>query len=234
MHLAPHSEPQHRLHEWVDRRQAMLVAAAWLAGTGLPVAHGQERSNVVALDGTVTCNGDAVSTQSVIQTGDIIETGPSARLVFVIGDGAFLVRPNTTLSVERGDSLHTVNLVRLLKGGVACVWQTGGLRRLATPVMHADSFGSGLYAEALTEKAQHAYCCSCFGGLRLYTSTEQKLLTGPYHDAYRFTKLRDDKVDMSHAEHVGHSDAELEFLAGLVQARTGWQELRRGASHTVG
>src|SRR6188474_320906 len=91
---------------WYQRRDALKAAAAWVALGGLPAAMAQQRSNIVQLTGDATLNGARLSPQQAIQTGDEIQTGPGASLVFVIGNASFQVRQNSRLAVERGNSLN--------------------------------------------------------------------------------------------------------------------------------
>ena len=106
---------------WFRRRGFLQAAAAWTTMGGFATAHAQHRSNVVELFGDATLNGNRLTGDSVIQTGDLVRTGPGSSLVFVIGNAAFLVRQNSHMTVERGRTLDTVSLLRVLTGAVpAC------------------------------------------------------------------------------------------------------------------
>ena len=109
---------------WWQRRDMITAAAAWVAMGGAPSALAQQRSNVVQLTGRALLNGRSLLPGQSIQTGDEIRTGPGSLLVFTLGSTAFLVRQNTLMTVERGNTLNTVSVLRLLSGAVAqCVGQ---------------------------------------------------------------------------------------------------------------
>ena len=68
---------------WFQRRSFLQAAAAWTAMGGYGAAVAQQRSNIVELLGDALINGGRLRPQQVIQSGDSIETGPGANLVFV-------------------------------------------------------------------------------------------------------------------------------------------------------
>ncbi|MEN9538522.1 MAG: hypothetical protein RLZZ126_757, partial [Pseudomonadota bacterium] len=86
---------------WFHRRSFLSGAAAFVAAGGWGSTQAQSRSNIVDLRGDALLNGQRMSSQSVIQTGDRVDTGPGASLVFVVGSTSFLMRPNTSMVVER-------------------------------------------------------------------------------------------------------------------------------------
>jgi len=96
---------------WFQRRDAIKAAAAWLAMGGLPAAMAQQRSNIVELYGDALLNGSRLRPDQTIQTGDQLQTGPDASIVFALGNASFRVRQNTLMSVERGASLLAVSLL---------------------------------------------------------------------------------------------------------------------------
>src|SRR6478735_3703063 len=114
---------------WFQRRSFLKGAAAWTAMGGFTAAQAQQRTNVVELQGDATLNGQSLRRDMVIQTGDRVETGPGSNLVFVIGNSSFQVRQNSRLTVERGQTLSTVSVLRLLTGAVASVWGKGSSRQ---------------------------------------------------------------------------------------------------------
>jgi hypothetical protein len=56
---------------------------------------------VRVLEGKVTVNGKAARTAIPIGPGDVIVTGQGAKLVFVLGEDAFLLRGNSRLSLDK-------------------------------------------------------------------------------------------------------------------------------------
>lgn len=97
---------------WFQRRQTLQAAAGWVALGGWSGAFAQQRSNIIELEGDALLNGERLRPQTVVQTGDMLETGPQSRLIFVIGNSSFHVRQNSRLTVERGSSLNVVSLLR--------------------------------------------------------------------------------------------------------------------------
>ncbi|MGF2076031.1 hypothetical protein, partial [Enterococcus casseliflavus] len=80
------------------RRSFLQSAAAWTALGGFGAAQAQQRSNIVELQGDAMVNGAPLRRESVIQTGDRLETGPGSNLVFVVGSTAFQVRQNSRVT----------------------------------------------------------------------------------------------------------------------------------------
>jgi hypothetical protein len=208
---------------WFQRRQTLQAAASWVALGGWSAAHAEERSNIVELLGDVLLNGEALRPQHTIQTGDVVETGPQSRLIFVIGNSSFHVRQNSRLAVERGDSLNIVSLLRLLTGAVVSVWGPGTHRRIVTPTVTAGIRGTGVYTEVWPDKDYRSYFCNCYGTVDLSTLTDNTTSVSTYHEAYWADPSEAGVASLSPARAINHTDEELEFLAGLVNQRTAWQ-----------
>lgn len=207
---------------WFQRRHALQAAAAWVAAGGWSAVQAQQRSNIVELVGDVWLNGSRLLPSHTVQTGDVVQTGPASRLVFVIGNASFHVRQNSRLTAERGSSLHAVTLLRLLAGAVVSVWGKGTGRRIVTPTLTAGIRGTGVYTEIFEKQDNRSYFCNCYGTVDLATATEKRTSTTDYHEAV-WADARDGEVLLSPARAINHSDEELEFLARLVNQRTAWQ-----------
>lgn len=208
---------------WYQRRDALKAAAAWVAMGGLPAAMAQQRSNIVQLTGDATLNGARLSPQQAIQTGDEIQTGPGANLIFVIGNASFQVRQNSRLAVERGNTLNAVSLLRLLTGAVASVWGKGVNRSIVMPTLTAGIRGTGVYAEIFADQGDRNYFCNCYGTVDLDAASEKQVSQADYHQAFWADATARDGKFLSPARALNHSDEELEFLAGLIDQRTSWQ-----------
>ncbi len=207
---------------WFQRRETLSAAAAWVAMGGMPVALAQQRSNVVEFIGDVLLNGQRMSSNQTVQSGDEILTGPASRLVFVIGNSAFHVRQNSRLSVSRGRTLNTVSLLRLLSGAVVSVFGRGGNRAISTPTLTAGIRGTGVYTEVMPDL--RTYFCNCYGTVALETRGEQMVSTSSYHQSYWGETQPDQNGRViTPAGAINHTDEELEFLAGLINQRTAWQ-----------
>ncbi|MDI1239621.1 MAG: iron dicitrate transport regulator FecR [Polaromonas sp.] len=208
---------------WFQRRDALKAAAAWVAMGGLPAAMAQQRSNIVQLTGDATLNGQRLSPQHTIQTGDEIQTGPGANLVFAIGNSAFQVRQNSRLSVERGGTLNAVSLLRLLTGAVASVWGKGVNRAIVMPTLTAGIRGTGVYAEIFADQGNRNYFCNCYGTVDLDAGRDKQVSQAQYHQSFWADPEPRNGRYLSPAQALNHTDEELEFLAGLVDQRTAWQ-----------
>jgi hypothetical protein len=208
---------------WFQRRDALKAAAAWVAMGGLPAAMAQQRSNIVQLTGDATINGNRLRPQQAIQTGDEIQTGPGSNLVFVIGNSAFQVRQNSRLSVERGNTLNAVSLLRLLTGAVASVWGKGVNRAIVMPTLTAGIRGTGVYAEIFADQGNRNYFCNCYGTVDLDAGSDKQVSQAQYHQSFWADPEPRNGRFLTPAQALNHTDEELEFLAGLVDQRTAWQ-----------
>lgn len=205
---------------WFQRRDMLKAAAAWVALGGYGAAVAQQRSNVVQLTGDATVNGSRLLAGQTVQTGDQIQTGPGASLMFVIGNAAFQVRQNTLLTVERGNTLNAVSLLRLLTGAVVSVWGKGSNRAIVMPTLTAGIRGTGVYAEVFADQGGRNYFCNCYGTVDVSSASEKKTSVAQYHQSF-WSEPGDGRL--SPAKAINHTDEELEFLAALIDQRTTWQ-----------
>ncbi len=207
---------------WFQRRQTLQAAAAWVAAGGWGAAQAQQRSNIVEMVGDAQLNGARLWPQQNVQTGDVLQTGPHSRLIFVIGNSSFHVRQNSRLTVERGATLNAVSLLRLLTGAVVSVWGKGSSRRIITPTLTVGIRGTGVYTEIFEKQDNRSYFCNCYGTVDLSTDSDTRTSTAEYHEAV-WADPRDGAVVLNPARAINHTDEELEFLARLVNQRTAWQ-----------
>lgn len=208
---------------WVQRRDTLKAAAAWVAGGGLPAALAQQRSNVVEFVGDVMLNGERMRPQQTVQTGDDILTGPASRLVFLIGNAAFHVRQNSRLRVERGTTLNTASLMRLASGAVVSVFGRGGNRSIVTPTLTAGIRGTGVYTEIMADQGGRSYFCNCYGTVDMQSGGNRALSVSSYHQSFWGEVQPRGGRFLTPAPALNHTDEELEFLARLIGQRTAWQ-----------
>jgi hypothetical protein len=214
---------------WFRRRGVLRAAAAWMASGGFAAALAQQRSNVVELRGDVLLNGQRLRPEQFIQTGDAVETGPDAHVVFVVGNAAFQLRQNTAVAIERGDTLHTVSLLRIVTGAVAAAWGKGPARQIATPTLTAGIRGTGTYVEVRPQENLRSYFCNCYGVIDLAAGRERVLSQAEYHQSFWGEPVPVNGRLLTPARAINHTDEEMEFLAQLVGERTAWQVAgRRG------
>ena len=210
---------------WFQRRSFVQAAAVWAATGGFTAAQAQARSNIVELQGDAIANGQRLRPEQTIQTGDRIETGPDARLVFVLGNSSFLVRQNTRLTVERGATLSVVSVLRLITGAVASVWGKGVGRQIVLPTLTAGIRGTGVYSEVMP--TGRSYFCNCYGTVDMAAGRERAVSESSYHQAFWGEVEPKNGRLLTPAGAINHTDEELEMLAKLIDQRTAWQVLGR-------
>lgn len=209
---------------WYRRRSFLQAAAAWTAMGGFSAAQAQQRSNIVELRGDVLLNGRPLRQEDWIQTGDRIETGPGSHLVFVVGNSAFQVRQNSHLSVERGETLNLVSVLRLLSGAVVSVWGRGSNRQIFTPTLTAGIRGTGVYTEVFPQQDLRTYFCNCYGTVDLAVGTDRVVSQSQYHQSFWSEEQPNARGRLlSAAKPINHTDEELEFVASLIGQRTAWE-----------
>lgn len=214
---------------WFRRRGFLQAAAAWTALGGFAGAQAQQRSNVVELRGDALLNGQRMRADQFVQTGDRIETGPDSHLVFVIGNAAFQVRPNSSIAVERGETLNVVSLLRLVTGAVVSVWGRGHQRQVVTPTLTAGIRGTGNYTELFPERT---YFCNCYGTIDLADAGDHVTSVSEYHQSFWAEPAPNARGRMfTPARAINHTDEELESLAALAGERTAWQIAGRKGEH---
>ena len=211
---------------WFQRRDFLAAAAAWSA-LGATSASAQAATNVVQQTGDVLINGVRFQKGQNIQTGDRIVTGPNSTMIFLVGTSAFHVRQNTTLSVERGNSLSAVGMLRMLTGAVVSVWGRGPYRQIVTPTITAGIRGTGVYTEVFENQGGRGYVCNCYGTIEMQASGDRALSQADYHQAFWGEVEPKGGRMLTPAKALNHTDEELEFLAKLAGQRTAWQILGR-------
>ncbi|MES2936164.1 MAG: iron dicitrate transport regulator FecR [Pseudomonadota bacterium] len=208
---------------WFRRRGFLQAAAAWTGMGGWAAAQAQQRGNVVQLVGDAIVNSERLRPEGTVQTGDRIETGPGSSLVFVIGNSAFQVRQNSRLTVERGDTLSAVSVLRLLTGAVASVWGKGRSRQIVTPTITAGIRGTGVYTEVFADQALRSYFCNCYGTVELKAGYDTAQSQAVYHQSFWGEVEPKNGRMLTPAKAINHTDEEMEFLARLVDQRTAWE-----------
>jgi hypothetical protein len=216
---------------WFRRRGFLQAAAAWTGAGGFGAALAQQRSNIVELRGDALLNGQPLRQEQFVQTGDRIETGPGGHLVFVLGNSAFLVRQNSRLAVERGQTLTAVSVLRLLTGAVLSVWTRGNHRQVVTPTLTAGIRGTGVYTEVPAGQDGRTYFCNCYGTVELGASGDHATSVSQYHQSFWAEVQPRDGRMLTPARAINHTDEEVERVAALVHERTAWEILGRRGTH---
>lgn len=220
---------------WFRRRGFLAAAAGWTALGGFDAAQAQGRGNIVELQGEALLNGRRLHPGQMIQTGDSVRTGPGSHLVFVVGDSSFLVRQDSQLTVERGATLFSVSILRLVTGAVASVWGRGQQRRIVTPTLTAGIRGTGAYTEVFAAQDHRTYFCNCYGTIDVAAGADRTVSVSQYHQSFWGEPQPRDGRSLTPTRAINHTDEELEFLARLAGQRTAWQIMgRRGSKDGSG
>ena len=134
--------------------------AAWNPFGKKPEKLPPERS-IYRIVGNVTVNGTAATMETIIFPGDIVVTGPSSEIVFVVGGHAMILRSDTRLEIE-GEKKSTSRIIaglRLVAGKILSVSRNAKMP-VRTAVATIGIRGTGWYAESDPEQT---YFCTCYG-----------------------------------------------------------------------
>src|SRR4029077_18143371 len=106
----------------VHGRRNFLLASAAL-GTSLLLPGGARAAQIKRMEGQVTVNGKAAKTTTRIKPGDLIVTAAGAKLVFAVGQDAFLLRGGSKLKLDTSKTGKepVVSGLRLLTGALLAV-----------------------------------------------------------------------------------------------------------------
>lgn len=205
------------------RRDILKVGAASLVLGIEPMATAHQRSNVVELTGDIQLNGQPLLPDQNVQTGDHVKTGQGSSLIFVIGDSAFQIRPNSHIFLARGSAISKVSQLRLYSGAVASVWGTNDQHQIITPNLTASFGSAGVYAQVSEKPGGAGYLCNCYGALALSSDGDKSISSSTCHQA--FWAIADSTANSAFmpADSINHTDKELEFLAHLINQKTAWQ-----------
>ena len=206
---------------WAQRRSFLIAAAAWTTAGGTYAA--QARSNVVDLRGDATVNGERLTAERIIQSSDRIVTGPGSTLTFTLGNSAFHVRQNSSVSLDPSDSGLLVSALRLFTGAVVSVWGKGEKRKIVMPTLTAGIRGTGVYAEVFADQGGRSYLCNCYGEVEVNAGEDQTLSRSEYHQAFWGEVDAPAGRKLLPAKAFNHTDEELETLARLAGQQTAWQ-----------
>ncbi len=151
-----------------------------------------------------------------VRSGDLVETGPDSKLVFVVGQDAFLLRERSSLRLETPTSSSKVAMagIRLETGALVAVFGKGR-RLIETATATATIRGTGVYLEA---SADQTYFCTCYGEVELRDKigTARKLVVAGYHTPNIIYARAVDGRMLTATVVKDHTDVELIMLDALV------------------
>jgi len=201
----------------VGHRRGFLVASAAL-GAALLLPGIASAAQVKVLQGAVRVNGKRATKATPIRPGDTVEAAKGARLVFVVGDDAFLLHGDSKLILEHtsGPKALAITGLRLLSGGLLAAFAPGP-RRIETPTATAGIRGTAIYVEASPEQT---YFCTCYGVADVNAINDpesQTTVAAAHHDRPLYILGNEPKgKNIRNAPFINHTDQELMLIETLV------------------
>jgi len=180
------------------------------------LAAGSLPPGVARIKGDVRINGRSAEQGQRVTSGDLIETGRNAELVFVVERDAFLLRANSRLEFGAKAANSALTVLRVLTGALLSVFESGARREIRTATATIGIRGTGIYVEAA---ARRTYACTCYGEAELIPVDEPgaaETVRTKRHDQPRYIYGRGMPNMMEAAPVINHTDAELQMLEVLV------------------
>ena len=180
----------------------------------IPIKASAATSKIHELQGIVTINKKVLTQQTVINNGDEIIVSKDGKLVFSMGQDAFLLRGGAILQVYSEHDSPLVSALRLVNGAMLGVF---GKRKTTTRIYTATATigirGTAVYA-AVTP--QQLYTCTCYGHTDLIVGQEHADVIATHHNAHVVTTNSSGASQMKAFEVLDHNDDELRMLEALV------------------
>lgn len=206
-----------------DPRRALLIRALALgcfATSALPASLAAQvlgrrpgplppGRSIWSLDGPVQVNGVAADETTRIRATDLVETGERGRIVFAVGQDAFLLRENSQLQLGGEDNI-VVDTLRLITGKLLSAFGRSR-HRLSTSTATIGIRGTGVYAEA---EPDLSYICTCYGVTEVASTASpdaRETITATHHAARYVTA-----DGLRPGPFINHTDEELELIEALV------------------
>ena len=198
----------------ISRRKFLIAAAVLPLAAIIPIQASAESSVIHELQGTVTVNKKVLTLTSIIRSGDEIMVSPDGKLVFSIGEDAFLVRGGSTLQVYAEEGGMLVSALRLVTGAMLDVY---GKRKTTTRIYTATATigirGTAVYASVMPDRL---YTCTCYGHTDLIVGLDKADIIATHHNAHIVTTGKNGNAQMKAFEVLDHNDDELRMLEALV------------------
>ena len=180
----------------------------------IPITALAANSVIHDLQGTVTINKKPLTRASDIKNSDEITVSKGGKLVFSIGEDAFLVRSGSTLQVYAEENSAFVSALRLVNGAVLGVF---GKRKSTTQIYTVTATigirGTAVYAAVTPDKL---YTCTCYGHTDLIVGLDSADVIATHHNAHMVTNGINGNAQMKAFEVIDHNDDELRMLEALV------------------
>lgn len=198
-----------------SRRDFLLKLLAAGLFTGIPLARAGQvpkrmppGKSIYRLQGALLVNDKTADTDTLIQPGDSLKTGPNSEAIFVVGHDAFTLRENSELQLSGGDTL--VEGLRLVSGALLSVFGKSR-HQIQTPTSTIGIRGTGVYVEAQPDLS---YVCTCYGVTEILSGNGAKeTVESRHHDAPKYVT---NKGEILPAGFINHTDEELMLIETLV------------------
>ena len=208
-----------------ERRRQILVALLAAGAFSGPAARagllGRQpgplpaSQSIYPLEGEVKVDGTLATRRTHIGAGALVETGPRSKIVFVVGADAFILRADSRLQLEGGDSV-VVETLRIVTGRLLSVF---GRRRhiMRTSTATIGIRGAGVYIESEPERS---YIYKCYGMTDLAAADDPnatETIDSRHHDAPRYILAGTAGGTLIQAApFINHTDEELLLSETLV------------------
>lgn len=169
------------------------------------------------IEGDVFINQIKINSTSKIRNGDEIVVSKNGKLVFIMGEDAFLVRGGSTLQVYSEEGSEVISALRLVGGAMLGIF---GKRKTTTRIFTATATigirGTAVYVAVSPDKL---YTCTCYGHTDLIVGLEREEVLATQHNAHVVTTNSRVSSQMKAFEVIDHNDDELRMLEALVDRK---------------
>ncbi|MEO5692128.1 MAG: hypothetical protein ABIQ72_03310 [Usitatibacter sp.] len=173
--------------------------------------------SIYRISGDVQIDGKPGTLESRIAGGTNIKTGRNAELVYVVGESAYIARPQTEIVIETGSDSAIVTGLKLLTGKLLSVFPSRRPVRLTTQVATIGIRGTGVYMESDPEQT---YFCTCYGVADVASNNDpqsKETITASHHDRPLYI-LGNEQAgkNIRNGPFINHTDQELMLIETLV------------------
>jgi len=184
---------------------------------GSPPAKLPPGKSVYRISGEVQINGQRGTLESKIGGGSTIQTGRDSELVYVVGESAYIARPNTEIVIETPKDSVLVTGLKLLTGKLLSVFPSRHPVQLTTKVASIGIRGTGVYMESDPEQT---YFCTCYGVSDVTAINDpqsKETVAASHHDRPLYILGNEPAgKNIRNAPFINHTDQELMLIETLV------------------
>ena len=170
---------------------------------GITLLNAQE----IKIEGNVLINGKKATTKMKVNLGDYIVTSKKSKIIFNIGEDAFMAKGKSEFIIEQGDNVRKINVI---SGGLLGVFKKGSKYKLSTENMTAGIRGTGVYIQSKDHKS---YFCTCYGKTEVDVEHKQFSMQAKHH---KMIWIKENGEIKDAKELEGHNDEELRELEAFV------------------